>query len=218
LRRLNERLEEEARRIAHALHDEAAQMLVSVYLALAEVATQVPAAREQLDRISKLLDHVTEHLRNLSHELRPVILEDLGLVPALESLVRGIATRTGLGITIASTMTARLPLSVETVLYRILQEALTNVNKHARATRVIIRLERTAGTVNGSIQDDGIGFDEPSLFSNTAGRGLGLIGMRERLDTVGGTLSISSAAGRGTTLVVTIPCRAQPKRRMSRTR
>jgi signal transduction histidine kinase len=204
--RLNERVEEEARRIANALHDEAAQMLASVYLAVAEIATEVPAARERLNRIPALLDQVTEHLRRLSHELRPVILDDLGLVPALEFLAQGITQRTGLGITIVTSIKDRLPPFVETVLYRIVHEALTNVSKHARAKQVIIGLERTALTVYGSVQDDGIGFDLPRLFSRPGSRGLGLVGMRERLGGVGGTLSIRSQVGQGTTLEIMIPC------------
>jgi len=206
LRRLNTRLEEEATRIAHALHDEAGQMLASVYLAVAEVASELPAAAgERLKRISALLDQVTEQLRHLSHELRPIILDDLGLVPALEFLAQGIARRSGLVISIESSIDDRLPSHIETALYRILQEALTNVSRHAQATRACITLERNLRVVRSSIRDDGAGLDLTKQFPRVGSCGLGVIGIRERLTAIGGTLSITSGIGEGTTLEVTIP-------------
>jgi two-component system, NarL family, sensor histidine kinase UhpB len=205
LRQLNERLEEEAKRIAHALHNEAGQMLSAVYLALAEIASELPAAREQLRRISAPLDQVGEQLRRLSHELRPVILDDFGLVAALEFLADGVRRRTHLIVTVESSIEGRLPSQVEITLYRILQEALTNVTKHARATRARIKLGQTDQMLTSSIQDDGIGLDPTRLFPQPGGRGLGLIGIRERLGGVRGTFSIISGVGQGTTLEISIP-------------
>jgi signal transduction histidine kinase len=193
--KVHDRLEATTRRIAHALHDEAGQLLASAYLALAEAARDLPSEqRERVDRVSGLLDQVTEQLRHLSHELRPVILDDLGLVPALEFLAQGIARRSGLVISIESAFDERLPPQLEIALYRIFQEALVNVGKHAHATRVAIALERTSTVVRGSIEDDGIGMrtDVPG----TPGRGLGLIGIGERLAALGGTLSIVSNGSR----------------------
>jgi PAS domain S-box-containing protein len=206
LRGLNARLEDEARRIAHALHDEAGQLLASVYLAVAAVASELPTpVRERMDAISVRLDQVAEQLRHLSHELRPIILDDLGLVPALEFLAQGVSKRTGLAVAIDASLAGRLAPSVQTALYRILQETLTNVGKHAQARHVSVRLHQDARTISCSIGDDGIGFDHSAACQNSDKAGLGLIGIRERIAALGGTLSIVSAPGLGTTLAMTIP-------------
>lgn len=206
LRRLNETLEEEARRIAHALHDEAGQLLASVQLALEEVArTLAPPAGERLREVRRLLDLTEEQLRRLSHELRPTILDDLGLVPALEFLAGGVSARGGLRITVAGSWEGRLPALVETALYRSVQEALTNVTRHARATRVSVYLEREGEAIRCAVRDDGGGFDVPAALARRGERGLGLIGIRERVAALGGTLEILSSPGRGCELAITIP-------------
>jgi signal transduction histidine kinase len=206
LRALNQRLEEEARRIAHALHDEAGQLLVSVYLALDTLATQLrPDARERLIEIRTLLEQVEAQLRRLSHELRPTILDDLGLKPAIEFLADGIAKRTGRDVVVTGSTGGRLPGLVETAMYRIVQEALTNVTKHAHATQAVVRLERRPGALVCSIADNGRGFDASARSAQTHSQGLGLIGMRERAASLGGTLSINSSPGKGTTLKILVP-------------
>jgi len=206
LRALNQRLEEEARRIAHALHDEAGQLLVSVYLALDTLATQTqPDARERLIEIRTLLEQVEAHLRRFSHELRPTILDDLGLKPAIEFLADGIAKRTGRVVVVTGSTGGRLPGLVETAMYRIVQEALTNVTKHAHATQAVVRLERRPGALVCSIADNGRGFDASARSAQTHSQGLGLIGMRERAASLGGTLSINSSPGKGTTLKILVP-------------
>jgi signal transduction histidine kinase len=206
LRRLNEALEEEARRIAHALHDEAGQLLASVHIRLEEVASELPPpARARLRDVRELLDQIEAQLRRLSHELRPTILDDLGLHPALDFLAQGVSARAGLAVTVEGSTAGRLPPPIETVLYRIVQEALTNASRHARASRVTVRIERDARAVRCSIRDDGVGFDAPAVLAQPGTGGLGLIGMRERLAPVGGRLEISSAPGRGTTLAVEVP-------------
>ena len=203
LRRLNARLEDEARRIAHALHDEAAQLLASVHLAVAEIARELPdGARQRLQRIPLLLDQVAEHIRHLAHELRPAVLDDLGLVPALEFLARGMSQRTGLAVTIDGSIDRTAPAPVQTALYRIVQEALNNAGRHARATKVCVQLEQNSRAIRCSIADDGIGFD-PAVQSRR--HGLGLIGIRERLAALGGSLSIATGEGRGTTFDLHIP-------------
>src|SRR5438093_377787 len=206
LHRLNEMLEEEAKRIARALHDEAGQLLATVHIALAEVARELPLpVRKRLQEVRGLLNQVDEQLRHLSHELRPTILDDLGLCPALGFLAQGVSTRTGLLITVKGSTEGRLPLSIETALYRIVQEALTNISKHARATRVQIQFQREARRIRCVVRDDGIGFDVPSVLHRKGEQGLGLIGIRERLNALGGTLQITSAPGRGTELLITVP-------------
>jgi len=206
LRRLNEMLEEEARRIAHALHDDAGQLLVSVHLALKDVADGLPPrARDRLMGIRAPLDEIERHLRRLSHELRPTVLDDLGLVPALEFMVQGVSARAGIPIAVEGPKSPRLPAPIEVALYRVVQEAVRNATKHAVANRVDIRLAVLADEVRCSVKDDGRGFDVPAALNRKGDRGLGLIGIRERLNALGGQLTIDSSRGRGTELRITIP-------------
>lgn len=211
LRHLNQTLEEEIKRIAHALHDEAGQLLVSVYLALDEVAGNLPPAREHLLKVKGLLDKIEMELRRLCHELRPTILDELGLLPALKFLAEGVAARTGLRITIAGE--SDLPLSplLATTLYRIVQEALTNVTRHAKASQVHVTIQQELQTLRCSIRDNGVGFDVSSLSARTGERGFGLTGIRERLNSLGGSLSLVSTPGQGTELVITIPHTNSPE-------
>ncbi|PWU25136.1 MAG: hypothetical protein C5B48_02840 [Candidatus Rokuibacteriota bacterium] len=205
LRGLNELLEEQIRRISHELHDQAGQLLVSVYLALDDVGRALsPGARGRLQGIRGLLDKVEEQLRHLSHELRPTMLDDLGLGPALELLGRNASAKNGLCVTVEVTAAERFSPRVEVALYRIVQEALNNAAKHARATHVAVRVEREAGKISCSIRDDGVGFDVGAVLGRSA-QGLGLIGIRERLAPLGGGLQILSSLGTGTALLITVP-------------
>jgi len=205
LRHLNEALEEEVKRIAHALHDEAGQLLASVHIVLADITRDLPpSASQRLDEVRGLLNKIEEQLRHLSHELRPTILDDLGLHPALEFLADGVSKRTGLRIFVDGTPGTRLPPATETALYRIVQEALTNVTKHAQAGRVAITFAREGRFLRCSVHDDGAGLDAATL-ARRGRRGLGLLGIQERLNAVRGTLEIVSAPGRGTELLITVP-------------
>jgi signal transduction histidine kinase len=206
LRAQNQRLEEEARRIAHALHDEARQLLVSVYLALDTLAAQLQSdARDRLIEIRSLLEQVEAQLRRLSHELRPTILDDLGLKPAIEVLADGISKRTGRLVLVNASIGGRLPGPVEIAMYRIVQEALTNVIKHAQATKAVVHLRRLPDALVCSIADNGRGFGASARSAHLHSQGLGLIGMRERVASLGGTFSIDSSPGRGTTLNIKVP-------------
>jgi signal transduction histidine kinase len=206
LHALNQRLEEEARRIAHALHDEAGQLLASVHLALAGLAVRLPPpARARVAQVRALLEQVEAQLRRLSHELRPTVLDDLGLIPALEFLAEGMSKRAGVAVVVTGSTGGRLPSQVEIVLYRAVQEGLTNVAKHAQARRVTVHLERHAEEIVCSIRDNGRGFDTSDRPGLTDRQGLGLIGIRERVAALGGTLLIASSPGEGTTLEVAIP-------------
>jgi signal transduction histidine kinase len=206
LHRLNETLEQEIQRIAHAVHDEAGQLLTAARLAMSGVAQDLsPSLQKQLREVGTILDQVEKQLRMLSHELRPTILDDLGLVPALRFLTDGISKRMELSIRIHSSLEGRYAPGVETALYRIIQEALTNVTKHARAKNVEIQLSNVANNLHCLVHDDGVGFDASSVLSCKERRGLGLVGIRERLIAVGGTLQIDSVVGRGTELLVKIP-------------
>ncbi|MBI3774848.1 MAG: ATP-binding protein [Gammaproteobacteria bacterium] len=203
LRHLNEVLEAELKRIAHALHDEAGQLLASVHIAIAEVVENLPPhTRDRFDGIERLLRQIEFELRGLSHELRPTVLDNLGLLPALEFLAEKVAKRTGISVSVEGKTQQRLPPAVETALYRIVQEALNNVAKHARAASVKIRLASAAQKVTCTVQDDGIGFvpqGEPGS------EGLGLMGIRERLSALEGTLRVDTKPGHGTVIVAEIP-------------
>src|SRR5712664_3985099 len=206
LRQLNETLEEEIKRIAYAVHDEAGQLLVAVHLALAEVARELPQAQqEQIGRIEGLLNEVEKHLRRYSHELRPTILDDLGWIPAIRFLAEGISARAGLPIHIEASVSGRLPGAVETALYRTVQEGLTNAVKHAKARNVWIRAWKERDALCCSIRDDGAGFDPRDVQTEPSRKGLGLIAMRERMSAIGGTLRVESCPGRGTELSVRVP-------------
>ena len=158
-----------------------------------------------LEEVRGLLDRIEDDLRRLSHELRPTILDDLGLLPALEFLADGIAKRTGLPIEVGGSTHGRLPPVVETALYRIVQEALTNAVRHADAARVRVELQREPQAIRCSIADDGVGFDARTVLAHRGGPGLGLVGIRERLEAVRGSVQINSAPGQGTRLHVAIP-------------
>lgn len=206
LQQLNETLEEEIKRIAYSVHDEAGQLLVAVHLALANVAQDVPQAqRTQIAQIEDLLNEIEKHLRRYSHELRPTILDDLGWIPAVRFLAEGVSKRANLPIHIETKFTSRLPGTVETTLYRIVQEALTNAVKHAQAKNIWIRAWLKDKVLHCSIRDDGAGFDAQAVQTSTAKKGLGLVAMRERLSAIGGTLWIESSQRNGTELLIKLP-------------
>lgn len=209
LRRLNHILEEEGKRIARVLHDESAQMLASVYLELAEIEREKPSSGilQIVKRIKTHLDEVRIQLRHISHELSPPILDQLGLIPALNFLVEGVCKRASLAVDIRGDTehTDRYPAAVETVLYRAVQEAFNNIVRHAQATHVSISIRASDRFVSCTIEDDGIGFDLTSLGSATNPGSLGLASMQERINMLSGTLRIDSAPNAGTTLRIVLP-------------
>jgi signal transduction histidine kinase len=206
LRQLNETLEQEIKRIAYAVHDEAGQLLVAVHLALAELALELPDSQQaQVTRMKELLNQVEKHLRRYSHELRPTILDDLGWVPAIRFLADGISKRANLPIHIEATVSERLPSAVETALYRVIQEGLNNIIKHARASAVWIRAWKENHVLCCSVRDDGQGFDSSQIHMATGRKGLGLIAMRERVSAIGGTLRIESRPDHGTEISIRLP-------------
>jgi len=206
LRLLNDKLEEEAKRIAHALHAEASQLLVSAHLTLESVSRDLPIdVRHHLSKFQTLLDQVSDQIRRLSHELRPTILDDLGLLPALRFLAEGVSARARIPVTVKGRLERRPTPAVETAIYRAVQEALNNMTKHARATEAVVHVRRDRGKIVCSVCDDGAGFDESSVFGGNGAGGIGLLGIRERLNALRGTLQINSAPGRGTDLIITVP-------------
>ena len=204
--------EAERKRISQELHDEMGQALTAIIYNLEMSLRDLPpglgqTTRERLVEAYSLTLRTLEQVRLLSLDLRPAMLDDLGLVPALRSYVGRYTRRTGTEVAFeAIGMEEQLSPETETALYRIVQEALTNVARHAQARSIRLRLERKASTVAVVVQDDGRGFDvEETRESNPSDSGVGLIGIEERVHALGGTLSIFSQPGQGTVLSVEMP-------------
>lgn len=209
LRHLNRHLEDKAKRIAHALHDEAGQLLASVYLRVAEISGELPPlGRRRMEELRTLLDQVDDQLRRLAYELRPTILDDLGLVPACQFLAEGVSRRARVRIIIKGSTGGRLAPDVETALYRVAQEALANAGKHAQARKATVEFERSGPMLKGSIRDDGVGFDVNGVLSRVGTQGFGLMGMRERVVALGGRFSVKSKPGQGTSIEFEVPLEA----------
>ncbi len=199
--------EEERKRVARELHDETAQSLTSllVRLRIAEKAGSVEEIRAAIAEVRELTSRTLEEVRKLALELRPSALDDLGLVPALQWYTKQYAERHGVTVDFRSVgLAERLPSDVELVLYRVVQEALTNVAKHARARHVTVLLERQGSAIRATVEDDGRGFDVHAMLQSRE-RGLGLFGMQERLALIGGHFHVESAPGRGTRIDVEAP-------------
>ena len=206
VRRVVDAQELERKRLARELHDETGQALTSILLALKplEQSAESEEDRAAVDSVRALVVSTLQDVRRLAVELRPTALDDFGLVPAVQRLTDTFREQSGLHIDFEAQLgEERLSSEVETALYRIVQEALTNVVKHAGATRVSILLGRKAGAVVAVVEDDGSGFDPGTSRAGA----LGLAGMRERAALVGGRLQIESTVGTGTTLVAEVPHR-----------
>src|SRR4029450_7070506 len=164
LHRLNDVLENQAKRIAYALHGEASQLVASVHLALGDGGTRLPPERvKEIQSVRGLLDQIEDRIRRISHELRPTILDDLGLVPAIEFVADGISQRWGIPVSVRASIDGGLPLIVETALYRAAQEGLTNAARHAQASQAEVQLRQSSDLVTCSVRDDGKGFDLSSV-------------------------------------------------------
>jgi signal transduction histidine kinase len=203
LRRVVSGQELERQRLARELHDETGQALTSILLGLKTVE-EAPTADEMhaaAEALRELVVATLQDVRRLAVELRPKALDDFGLVAALDRLVNLFSESTGIGIELEAALGDRLPAEVETTLYRIVQEALTNIVKHARARSVSILVVRRGTKAMVVIEDDGEGFDPEATRED----GLGLLGMRERVALLDGRLTVESSAGAGTTLAVEVP-------------
>jgi two-component system sensor histidine kinase UhpB len=202
--------EEERRRLARDLHDEVNQALTAILLRLEVLAQETPAERApEMAELKRLVNQAMEELLNLARQLRPSALDDHGLVPAVETQLKRFSARTGIEVRLGADGDPNaLPEVVQTAIYRVAQEALTNVTRHAGATVVELDLEEADGAAELRVRDDGHGFD-PSVAALTAsqvqGGGLGLVGMAERARLVGGELDVRSAPGGGTTITLRVP-------------
>jgi signal transduction histidine kinase len=201
LEKVIEAQEEERKRIARELHDETGQALTSliVHLKRMNEDCRVPALEPQMDELRRLIAGTLDGVHNLSLELRPKALDDLGLEAALQRYVKDWRERHEIEVdlVVVGMDEQRLPTPVETALYRIIQEGLTNVARHARAQSVSIMLERRNQRVRAIIEDDGVGFNPEQIGKVER---LGIYGMQERVELLGGTLVIESAPGQGTSV------------------
>jgi PAS domain S-box-containing protein len=205
-RRLVEAQESERRNIARELHDEAGQALASLRYGLRLLEREVGSGDSVTERVAELMhqtDAVIDGLHRLAADLRPASLDHLGLDAALRQYTRAAAAKFGLTVHFGARgfSSERLPAVVETALYRVVQEAMTNAVRHARATRVDVLAERRGERVMVMVEDNGVGFEAEHI---QRGEHIGLLGMRERAEALGGTLTVESAPGAGTTVVVEV--------------
>jgi signal transduction histidine kinase len=202
--------EEERKRISRELHDEVGQALTAVNVNLAVLKKAIHGRRNELRRkiadAQSLLEQTMEAVHNFSRELRPAMLDDLGLVPALRSFVKSFSERTGVHITFRSTPEVeQLEIEQKTVLYRIAQESLTNIAKHAQASQGRLTIRKAKGGIRMEITDNGRSFQVGQHIAPTNKKRLGLLGIQERVRLANGTFHVESAPGKGTRIQVWIP-------------
>lgn len=205
-RRLVEAQESERRHIARELHDEAGQALASLRYGLRLLEREVGEGASITERVTELMqrtDAVIDGLHRLAADLRPASLDYLGLEAALRQYTRSVGAKFGLEVHFKARgfTSDRLPSAVETGLYRVVQEAMTNVVRHAHATRVDVLAQHSDDRVMVMVEDDGVGFDLDEVKRDH----FGLLGLRERAEALGGTMTLESAPGAGTTVVVEVP-------------
>lgn len=203
--------EDERLRLGHELHDDTVQSLIVLSQDLERLQRRIPPAAEDLQEtatgLRESVNTIITSLRRYIGDLRPVYLEDLGLIPALEKLVEDVGLSQKIKTEFTVTGAAeRLPANTELAIFRIVQEALKNVQQHALASQVKVRLETSADGVTGYVEDNGVGFAGPETPSDLAELGhFGLMGMQERVTLLGGWLSIGSEPGKGTRIVFHVP-------------
>ena len=214
LRRLSRQVlsaqEEERKEISRELHDVIAQTLTGINVRLAALKKEAAITTKGLDRniarTQRLVEKSVDIVHRFARELRPAVLDDLGLIPALHSFMKNFGARTGLLAHLtAFAAVENLDAAKRTVLYRVAQEALTNVARHAKASRVDVNIHQKNSTACMEIKDDGKSFEVERRLHGKGSKRLGLLGMRERVEMVGGTFSVESAPGQGTTVRVEIP-------------
>ncbi|MBA3938309.1 MAG: sensor histidine kinase [Planctomycetes bacterium] len=216
--------EDERRKISRELHDVIAQTLTGINLRLATLKAEASSGTKGLEENIVLTQELVQKSVNLVHqfarELRPAVLDDLGLIPALHAFMKTFTARTGVRAHLtAFAGVEALDMDRRTVLFRVVQEALTNVGRHAKATRVEVAIKKVGdATCCLRIEDDGRSFNIQRILLARSGRRLGLLGMRERIEMVGGSFSVASAAGTGTVITAEIPLGKVRRSRSSRGR
>jgi signal transduction histidine kinase len=202
--------EDERKKISRDLHDVIAQTLTGINLRLTTLKHDAEIDTKRLERNIVLTQKLVERAVNIVHrfarELRPALLDDLGLIPALQALLKDLGAHAGLRTGLeADPGVERLDMAKRTVLFRVAQEAMTNVVRHAKAGQASIRISKQRGGYRMAISDDGCSFTVERALLARGGRRLGLLGMRERLAMVGGTFDVVSLAGQGTTVTAVVP-------------
>lgn len=196
--------EDERRRIAHELHDKLGQSLAAVKLHLGALRKSLPD--QQREELLGIVDHAIAETRSLAYSLRPPLLEELGLLPSLHQLAEMVESSSGIEVRLAMEEGERLPMAVESLLFYVAQETIKNVQEHARANQIVVSLSRKPGKVVLAVEDDGIG------FQSKGSPGLGLLGIRERVEGIGGQLTIASSASGGSCVTVEVPNETNPCR------
>src|SRR5256885_747501 len=207
--------EEERKRISRELHDVIAQTLSSINVRLAtlkkKAALNTTGLERSIARTQLLIERSVDIVHRFARELRPTVLDDLGLIPALHTFMKTFRKDTGIHVSLSAFAgVEQLNGDKRTVLYRVAQEALTNVARHAHASQAAVTIQKLNGAVCMKIKDNGKGFQQQRVFDAKKAKRLGLLGMRERLEMVGGNFSVVSAPGKGTTVLVQIPLMDRP--------
>ncbi len=202
--------EEERKKISRELHDVIAQTLTGINVRLANLRTGSAHSTRNLEQniadTQLLVRQSVDIVHQFARELRPTVLDDLGLIPALHTFMKSFRKRTGIHVSLSAfAAVEQLGGDKRTILYRVAQEALTNVARHAQASKAAVGIQKRDGVVNMQIKDNGKGFRKESVLRARKNHRLGLLGMRERLEMVGGNFTFTSRPGRGTIIQAQIP-------------
>ncbi len=202
--------EEERKRISRELHDEIVQTLVGINVHLASLKVKarvnIKELMKKISQTQRLVEKSVNIVHRFARELRPTVLDDLGLIPALQAFIKDFTKRTKINVDfIASPGLEQLNGTQRTVLYRVAQSALSNVEKHARASKVRFNISKLRGTVRMEIQDNGKSFEIDRVLYAKRHQRLGLLGSRERVEMIGGRFGVESIRGKGTTISAEIP-------------
>jgi signal transduction histidine kinase len=202
--------EEERKKISRELHDVIAQTLTTINVRLANLKKEATSSTKGLDRniarAQRLVEQSVDIVHRFARELRPTVLDDLGLIPALHTFLKSFMEETGIRVSLSAfAAVEQVNGDKRTVLYRVAQEALTNVARHAQASRAEVRIQKLDGAMCMKIKDDGKGFPAERVLHAKKNKRLGLLGMRERLEMVNGSFTVESVPGKGTTIQARIP-------------
>lgn len=209
--------EEERKKISRELHDVIGQTLTRINVQLAtlkrEAASDALGLERSIARTQELVEKSVSIVHRFARELRPTVLDDLGLIPALRTFLKNFREETGIQVSLtAFAAVEQVTGDKRTVLYRVAQEALTNVARHARASLAEVKIQKQDAAVRMEIKDNGKGFREKRVLHSGKSKQLGILGMRERLEMVGGSLAVVSAPGKGTTVLAQIPLMDTPRK------
>jgi signal transduction histidine kinase len=202
--------EEERKKISRELHDVIAQTLTTINVQLAALKKEAAVNSRGLDRniarTQRLVEQSVSIVHRFALELRPTVLDDLGLIPALHTFMKSFRKQTGIRVSLAAfAEVEQVNGDKRTVLYRVAQEALTNVARHAQASQAEVKIQKLNGAICMKIIDNGKGFQDQHVLHGKKKKRLGLLGMRERLEMVSGNFAIQSSPGKGTTVIAQIP-------------